>query len=647
MNSLCRNIQKLILNDLSSNNISKLKHTTLNKHMLSILIDIEQIIAPYLITSSGNSNKLDLWYSHSEKENYFDLKGIVAIDILGNRIIIGTCQGDIYELNIKTNDLQYRFSAEGWGLVYVCLLAANKLVTATRSTLKVWDMYSGIYLIDCNERECITNIVKYLPSGFFVTAGNTIKLYDINSDGPLRVFLDDKILHLLVFNNDIFITANDKITIKIWSIDCSLAKRNLSWGHLKKIQNLVKLNETHFLSLSLDQTIILWDINGEMFFKFECLYKDNKFATVLDNRLLITSNGLAKINVLNLMTFKSFDILLRDSCTSLIGINQDTICFSDYEKFYIRNIYDKQSFLEAAGVIKGIININDNNYLVYSEVKVEGLTLQTFNKQLKMFTNSFTLLHVCEYEIFVTKMKTIIVDYRSKQCYTYNLKTSKLIRKVRFPFKNRITSTYLISEDQIIVMMKDLLIFNLAKNTIEYRLTNFTDLFKQHFNKVNGYSDSDNSLSHDSDSDRGIYSHNDSDSDNSGVENHYYYRNLEKDKNFKIDRDKYIIQRKNSLMLTDLKTCLKLIKIKDVTNILIKDKLVYIGSGFDMIIYDLNLQEVGRYEMNEWIGRVVGMGKERVIILSASYLSFWNSKDFNCVNFIKYVNTNGVLAYMG
>jgi hypothetical protein len=156
------------------------------------------------------------------------------------------------------------------------------------------------------------------------------------------------------------------------------------------------LSDNTFLSLSLDETIIRWNINGQILSLFSGLDKYNHMAVLINNSTLITSSTSDKFQQWNLKTSKAIDIPLRENSSIFIRIDDDTICFADSKRLNIRNIYERERFIRAKGFIKDIIKIDTVNYAVCSQ-SIAGLHIQIFNKNFRTFTKILNIGTVLEY----------------------------------------------------------------------------------------------------------------------------------------------------------------------------------------------------------------------------------------------------------
>jgi hypothetical protein len=79
--------------------------------LLNILLDLQYKTDPYLISSVGNCDILDIWYTNSEKEKCFEIDSyiICMARLDADRFIIGSLSGEIYQLCISKNELIWLF----------------------------------------------------------------------------------------------------------------------------------------------------------------------------------------------------------------------------------------------------------------------------------------------------------------------------------------------------------------------------------------------------------------------------------------------------------------------------------------------------------------------------------------------------------
>jgi hypothetical protein len=618
MNILCNNLQKLILNEFSLNRIVKCKNCIQNKQLLNLLLDLQYKTDPYLISSIGNSDILDIWYTNSEKEKYFEIDsyimGMVRLD--DDKFIIGSLLGDIYQLCITENELTWLFKTDR-NITSLCLIDIDSLITYSGNIFKVWSLSRGESLKECNEEYPITNIASY-KSRLFVNVDGIIKLYNFynnEEDYKPKIFQGiSKAQCLLVFNDDILITGNSDLSLSTWSIDTADLITTFQ-GHTKSIKNLVKIDDNTFLSLSLDETIIRWNIYGQTISIFTGLDKYNNMAVLINNSTLITSSISDKFQQWNLKTFKAIDIPLRENSSIFIRIDDNTICFADSKRLYIRNIYERERFVRAKGFIKHILKIDAINYAVCSE-GIAGLHIQVFNKNIRRYTKNLNFK--IEYNnVHVKGNKIFVIDSFKGKCYIYDLNTNKYTQDVNLP-AYYIRSTYLLDENLLMILASNSVVFNLNSKTIENRL----NFLAQRFWDIN---------TGDGTSEEGVF---------------YYYCYQARVKIYNINNSRYLIQQRNRYLLTDLKSCLKTIHLDHTSCVSVSSNYIFIGGHNLLIILDLDLNVICTYEISDNVKKLIDVGMKRVVTLSDEYLSIYDSDNFNCIYYEDYVNENGVIAYL-
>ena len=95
---------------------------------------------------------------------------------------------------------------------------------------------------------------------------NQIKLLDISSIAPTSLFEEHKesINCLLSIHHNIFASASEDKTIKIWDMNIPQSKCTLI-GHTSSITTMTKINNETIASGGNDNKIIIWDINLKVF----------------------------------------------------------------------------------------------------------------------------------------------------------------------------------------------------------------------------------------------------------------------------------------------------------------------------------------------------------------------------------------------
>lgn len=151
------------------------------------------------------------------------------------------------------------------GFNYVTVLSNDRLVTAGRKVLAVWDISS---------RECLKTLIGHtkwingvatLPNGHVVSASadETLKVWDVTSGECLNTLIGhtDHVSSVATLSDGKIVSASADKTLKVWEVTSGKCIKTLR-GHTKEVRYVAQLPDGRVLSTSWDNTLKLWDIQS-------------------------------------------------------------------------------------------------------------------------------------------------------------------------------------------------------------------------------------------------------------------------------------------------------------------------------------------------------------------------------------------------
>eukprot|EP01130_Rhizamoeba_saxonica_P003586 TRINITY_DN1499_c0_g1_i1.p1 TRINITY_DN1499_c0_g1~~TRINITY_DN1499_c0_g1_i1.p1 ORF type:complete len:454 (-),score=98.55 TRINITY_DN1499_c0_g1_i1:32-1393(-) len=200
-----------------------------------------------------------------------------------------------------------------------CLLPLNADIMVSSSVdrkIKMWDLSTGECSNVMAEHTASVTCLAKLNRSQFVSGGNDENIYIWENNGELiRTIIrhegDSNMNALLVVANKTIITASDSTSIIAYNADTGdiIGKEN---HHRESVTCLEKINETTFVSGSLDGTIALWEITDRLHIKESLSYPPRYFSESSKKfnhsvqKIVVTGSKYIAVCIAN--GFKLFDL---------------------------------------------------------------------------------------------------------------------------------------------------------------------------------------------------------------------------------------------------------------------------------------------------------------------------------------------------
>ena len=240
----------------------------------------------FLITASSDSVKI---WNVSDGSFFMDLVNssiddqcYVLASLENDLLAGGFSNGSIIIWNVTTGNVIYHLisnsshvNTSNYDTVFKIIVLDNSSIASITyyGKINVWNMTSGIlkYSFDngINYPQCFDYLGDNLL-GYCTTS--EIKIWDLVT-GRLLVTLNDNydgwINSIVLMNASLLIGGHSDSSIRLWNITTWTLEYTLTYdndGHYGSVEKLILLGNDSFASISSDQTVKIWKLNGSYCF---------------------------------------------------------------------------------------------------------------------------------------------------------------------------------------------------------------------------------------------------------------------------------------------------------------------------------------------------------------------------------------------
>jgi WD40 repeat protein len=260
------NLTKLVLSNLTLNEICQLKSEFRNKDLLIIAIHLKEDKKIQFITA-GSTEDIYIWYSGVRYKNiigkHYDY--ITYIIYLGSDCI-ASCGYDktIRVWNIQTGVMLKNLY--GHTAAVDILAKVNDTLIASSAqdkAIKIWNFFTGHCLRTiCNDYGDVKSMYVWGEVELITSDSNSIRVWNIR-DGVCKTNISvDNLGHMGYFRDDIVMTCDSvEFSISFWNISKSERFMKLP-GHTATVTSVIRLTDKEIASGSEDHTIKIWSVYG-------------------------------------------------------------------------------------------------------------------------------------------------------------------------------------------------------------------------------------------------------------------------------------------------------------------------------------------------------------------------------------------------